>query len=609
MTQAHEKKGCLKIPVQRLGETLIRRFEGIVAEGIRERSEKRRHAVLLCGLTAAGLAAALGIPAAGFVGASMHFVVVQAVLSSLCLVLAALLAGTGAYETVAGTGVAVVAMLLALGAVQSGGAASPLFWLLPIIPAEGFTFERQRLFRFSIGIASLAACLVLGAEWLDLAAPPGSPLAIAGASAAGIAYFALRGFRARRAMAAARRAETGYQTEGRLLEDMLDKAVLRFGTDGTLVDASEAARRWFGERLADDRHPFALSIVHVTDRVRYLAAFGDIRAGAASAQCEVRLSSSEGQGFVQTVLKLGAIRRTSHAEATVLVLIEDKPGGRKRAEELQAALNEARTVSDAKSSFLAMVSHELRTPLNAIIGFSDVLDQEFFGGFEDPRQKEYVGLIRQSGEHLLAVVNGLLDISKIEAGRYELVMEPFDAEDVLASVVAAIRSDADRKGIDLDIRNHCGSERPMADRRAVQQILLNLLSNAVKFTDSGAVTVTAQLRDGFFEIEVKDTGAGIAPQELPHLGKPFVQGSSGLARRYPGTGLGLSLVKGFAELHGGSMALASELGRGTTVCVRVRLDDAGLVEKQYETERRVVALKHAGTHEIHSPAFEARRSA
>jgi signal transduction histidine kinase len=259
---------------------------------------------------------------------------------------------------------------------------------------------------------------------------------------------------------------------------------------------------------------------------------------------------------------------------------------------LAGALARANESSAAKTQFLAAVSHELRTPLNAIIGFSDILHQEFFGGFETPRQKEYVGLIRESGEHLLSIVNTLLDVSKIEAGRYELCHEPFAVDDVLKAAGDTVRAEAERKGLRLDVRM-TGGIAVEADRRACHQMLLNLLSNAVKFTEDGVVSASASVREGMLELMVCDTGIGIAAPDLARLGRPFTQVSAGLARRYGGTGLGLSLVRGLAELHGGTLTLRSEPNFGTEAVVSIPLDCAHRSDEAPPETENIVALSHA----------------
>ncbi|MBV9508768.1 MAG: ATPase, partial [Caulobacteraceae bacterium] len=229
----------------------------------------------------------------------------------------------------------------------------------------------------------------------------------------------------------------------------------------------------------------------------------------------------------------------------------------------------AEGANKAKTEFLANMSHELRTPLNAINGFSEIMVAEMFGPLGDRRYKEYAGDILSSGQHLLALINDILDMSKIEAGKMNLKFEPMSLEDVVEDAVRLIKNRAEQTGlaIKVDLPNLPDVE---ADYRAVKQVLLNLLSNALKFTPhGGTVTVSAELRrDGVGDrvrMSVTDTGIGISPEDLKRLAKPFEQIESQHSKTQQGTGLGLALTKSLVELHNGALELASTPGEGTTV--------------------------------------------
>jgi len=238
----------------------------------------------------------------------------------------------------------------------------------------------------------------------------------------------------------------------------------------------------------------------------------------------------------------------------------------------QQALLEAKTTSElasrAKSEFLANMSHELRTPLNAIIGFSEVIKDRLFGAALD-RYVDYARDIFNSGTHLLAIINDILDLSKIEAGQTELYEEEIEIEGVTESVVQVLRQKIDAGKLTLKLDLPAGLPTIFADERKLKQILMNLLSNAVKFTPAGGrVTVSVSLDDaGNLRLVVTDTGIGMAPEEIPRALAAFVQIDSSLSRRHEGTGLGLPLAKALAELHGGQLDLISTPGRGTSVIV------------------------------------------
>jgi cell cycle sensor histidine kinase DivJ len=221
-----------------------------------------------------------------------------------------------------------------------------------------------------------------------------------------------------------------------------------------------------------------------------------------------------------------------------------------------------------KSRFLANMSHELRTPLNAIMGFSDIMRQRLFGPLGD-RYAEYAELIHESGAHLLELINDVLDMSKIEAERFELSIETFDARDAVSAVLRLMRGQADRAGVHLRGVLPIGPLYADADRRALKQIALNLISNALKFTPrGGSVTVTVQGAGDTLELVVADTGVGIAQDDLHRLGRPYEQAGDA-EQRAAGSGLGLSLVRAFARLHGGDMTVESSVGEGTTVTIRM----------------------------------------
>ncbi|HEY2988747.1 MAG TPA: HAMP domain-containing sensor histidine kinase, partial [Candidatus Binatia bacterium] len=217
-----------------------------------------------------------------------------------------------------------------------------------------------------------------------------------------------------------------------------------------------------------------------------------------------------------------------------------------------------------KSEFLANVSHELRTPLNAIIGFSEVLGEKMFGELNE-KQAEYTEDILSSGRHLLSLINDILDLAKIEAGRMELELTTFDLPGAIENALILVRERATRHGIKLDREIDERLGELVGDERKVKQVLLNLLSNAVKFTpEGGQIRVKAMRGDASAIISVADTGIGIAPGDQEMIFEEFRQVGSNYAQKREGTGLGLSLTKKFVEMHGGKIWVESEIGKGST---------------------------------------------
>jgi signal transduction histidine kinase len=232
-------------------------------------------------------------------------------------------------------------------------------------------------------------------------------------------------------------------------------------------------------------------------------------------------------------------------------------------DELQRLYRELETASRHKSEFLANMSHELRTPLNAIIGFSQVLRDGLFGEV-NAKQEEYLEDILTSGHHLLALINDVLDLSKVEAGQVQLELAPFSIQDALERGVSMVREQATRNGVQVTLHANDGLRVVTGDERRVRQVIFNLLSNAVKFTSAGgSVDVTATRANGEVRVSVADTGPGITEDDLGRIFEEFQQTEAG-ARQHEGTGLGLALSKRFVEMHGGRIWCDSEVGKGST---------------------------------------------
>jgi two-component system, cell cycle sensor histidine kinase DivJ len=290
---------------------------------------------------------------------------------------------------------------------------------------------------------------------------------------------------------------------------------------------------------------------------------------------EAALSQGWGQaGFIPLQAEQAHSVIVLHRQdsGTLSAILRDATADHSREARLVAAKIEADEMNEGKSRFLANMSHELRTPLNAIMGFSDMMRTQMFGPLTG-KYAEYVELIHESGRHLLDLINDVLDMSKIQAQRYELTREIFDIREPVNAALRLLRVQADEAGVKLRGILPLSQIEAHADRRAVKQIVINLVSNAIKFTPSGGlISVSVQASGAVLDLTVIDNGIGISAQDLTRLGRPFEQVGD-TTRQIGGTGLGLSLVRAFAELHGGEMIIESRLGEGTAVTVRLPVLD------------------------------------
>lgn len=287
-----------------------------------------------------------------------------------------------------------------------------------------------------------------------------------------------------------------------------------------------------------------------------------------------------------TNLKLNEKKLLS-SEKRLMATIEDLRQSQQQltelAEKYAEEKNRAEDANQTKSKFLANMSHELRTPLNAIIGFSEIMESGMFGALGADKYHEYCRDIRQSGQYLLDVINDVLDMSKIEAGRLKLAAEDVDLDRILADAMRVVSVRGQEKDITLSSRIAPGIKFK-ADRRALKQIALNLLSNSVKFTPvNGRITVRGRRSKSCVTIAISDTGIGIPKDALKKLGRPFEQVESQLTKTHHGSGLGLAIAKSLAELHGGTMQIRSKVGQGTLVVVRLPADGSGIPQAAGET--------------------------
>ncbi|WP_425349352.1 ATP-binding protein [Falsochrobactrum shanghaiense] len=344
--------------------------------------------------------------------------------------------------------------------------------------------------------------------------------------------------------------------------------------EGVMRDVDEGTARLLGVEARMLEGAAFIDRVHVADRVQYLSLLADLRCGKAARPADIRLRSMEKGSPV-----FRSYRMEGFCAGDDIVLAgRSLAGEQELIEQIDALKAQLEAERIGKNRLLATVSHELRTPLNSIIGFSDMLSHEFSQGrhcgLENEKQREYAGLIHQSGHYLLELVNSVLDNSRLEQGSYRIEPGSFafrEAADMCASIILP---QAEKKGIAFCHRVNAAIGEVVADRRALQQILLNLAANAVKFTErGGCVTIDAArvVADGraMLEITVSDTGIGIAPEDMQRIGTPFMRADNSYTRAQEGSGLGLSVVKGLVELHQGTMKLKSSVGEGTVVIIHL----------------------------------------
>ena len=376
-----------------------------------------------------------------------------------------------------------------------------------------------------------------------------------------------------------------------LIEHVQD-AVMRFSSDGGLLFASRSSERLFGCHRYELAGNGTIERVHILDRPAYLTALADANRDGASRRVEIRMRRDDPAApatapqfvWVEVALTPVVDPEAPHERHEVVALFRDVTERRDHENEMRRARKLAEDASSAKSRFLATIGHELRTPLNAIVGFSEMMTSGVVGEMA-PAHKEYATLIHQSGQHLIEVVKMLLDMSRLDAGKFELQAESFQPEALVEPCLTMVDAMAREKSVRLMTDLPRALPTIVADERACRQILINLLSNAIKFSHEHSVVVVAMKRQGrHLALTVTDQGIGMSEDALQRIGEPFFQAQDGLARRYEGTGLGLSIVKGLVDLHGGTLSAFSTLGAGTTMTVllpingpAIKLEETGSI--------------------------------
>ncbi len=466
----------------------------------------------------------------------------------------------------------------------TGGILSFLVPWMVVVPLEAALARDIRIVGWATLLSSLGlvALLVLGGAGLM---PPAHELSLSPLALAFFGAFTALGYVTgltvsvqsvhRASEDAVRIGEDRY----RLLAENTSDLITRHDERGRVVFASLAAQAMFGDLPARLYGDGLFERVHIADRPAYLTALSRCYAANAPMAVEFRaLQGTPGNGrHIWLEMRCRPVNTAAFGRdklrAGVVAVTRDITERKAQEEEIMRARDEAESANLAKTQFLANMSHELRTPLNAVIGFAEIIHGEMFGALGDARYRDYAGHIHDSGQHLLQVVNDILDMSKIEAGKYKIVKEPFAVKPLIDLCCEVTRQEAEKKQITLIVDASPALPELAADKRAVKQMLLNLISNAIKFTDTGGwVRISARIEGDVVVIAVADNGIGIGEADLTKLGNPFMQADNSYDRQHDGAGLGLSVVKGLARLHGGNLSLASKLGEGTVATISLPLE-------------------------------------
>jgi two-component system, cell cycle sensor histidine kinase DivJ len=498
------------------------------------------------------------------------------------------LSRTGRYETAHVLSSLSLTGLAALVATCSGGIGSfAAIWLV-LVPLEAALSASRRVVAlaaiFALGAAGLL--LLLGdAELLPHAVT--TPQQQSALAALGIISATLYG--AGLALGAAVLMRTSvsllHVEEDRyhLLAHAVTDVIVCHGRNGSVLSISPSAEPLIGVQANELLGNGLFDRVHVADRPAFLSAIADAASLNEERLLDLRIRRRAGQ-FAWVEMRCRP-RDPAASEREVVTVLRDINGRKLQERAIEIAQSESERADAAKSHFIATMSHELRTPLNAIIGFSDMLANESLE-LDSGRKLEYAKLINSSGRHLLSVVNGILDVSKMETGNFEITPEPFAPAPAIENCTDLLALKAQESGVELTLRLAADLPEVAADRRAFNQILINLISNALKFTPRGGrVTVSALCDGSKLAVTVEDTGVGIGEADLPRLGEAFFQVRTSYDRRHDGSGLGLSIVKGLVQLHGGEVDIKSRLGEGTRVTVRLPFECEG-----GRTEREPVKL-------------------
>lgn len=498
------------------------------------------------------------------------------------------LSRTGRYEGAhVLSSLALAGLIMAIAGTTGGIESFAAIWLV-VVPLEAALSASRRVAAFAslLALSCVGILIILGQlgwGWMPAgdasATERGVLMAFGVASAtlyaAGLAFGAES--LARTSVTLLSREEERYRLLARNMSDVIS----RHQRNGAVQFISPAAEAMLGMPVAQLHGHGLFDRVHVADRPAYLtalsdAARGDVRSVEFRLRREPVGSERSQVDFIWVEMRCRPldqdIGRDPMREAEVVGVMRDITDRKLSEQVLDQARSAAEAADAAKTRFLATMSHELRTPLNAIIGFSEMIAQEQTLMLGAAQRREYAQLINDSGQHLLSVVNGILDMSKMESGNFEIASEPFAPRASLMHCCNLLALKARENGIDLITDAPQDLPVMTGDPRAFKQIVLNLVANAIKFTERGGqVSVTAAVTGSQLTLRIADTGVGIAPDDLKRIGAPFFQAGKTYQRRHEGTGLGLSIVKSLVALHLGELTVQSRLGEGTAVTVKLPL--------------------------------------
>lgn len=482
-----------------------------------------------------------------------------------------------------------LAVFITIGAALSGGINSFLIAWMIIVPLEAALSGKRSV----IIAASLISILAVGGLYFAtnngmivserIFATDAATMILFGLFSA-ISYGSAIAMNVQKSHEESEASVRASEKKYRLMADNATDMISVHDENGMVAFASPASATLFNVPATELLGSGLLQNVHISDRPIYMTALSNCRNDNQTVSVEYRMrrrsnSNTQVQDYVWVEMRCQVVSDDIiPGKMKIIAVTRDITSNKNQEITLLKSRDEAESANVAKTRFLANMSHELRTPLNAIIGFSDVLNMELYGKLGNDKYTDYSRLINEAGEHLLSVVNNILDMSKIEVGKFTITPEPFDLGPLLNTCCDMMEPVANENNVNIIKDFDPIAHEIVADSRAVKQMLINLLSNAIKFSGNGMqVIVQLSVNEDVVNIDVIDQGIGISAQDLPRLCNPFVQADNSYKRQHEGVGLGLSVVKGLAQLHGGALKIESKIGIGTTA--RIELPIEALIDE------------------------------